>query len=94
MARINSGRNDQLDETFRVNTFLAEIEPENYNQKQTGQISPPITKAKAAAYGYFIKNGLNPDIDKGFYEVFEGELIKKIDDLNEKTEHVRFAVFT
>ncbi len=30
LQRINSGRNEQLDETFRVNTFLAEVVPEDY----------------------------------------------------------------
>ncbi len=71
-----------------MNTFLADVEPEDYSQSRSGQISPALTSAKAAAYGYFIKNGLNPDIAKGFYQVFEGELIDKIDELNEKTEYV------
>ena len=94
MKRINSGRNEQLDETFRVNTFLSEVVPEDYTQSRTGQISPSLTSAKAAAYGYFIKNGLNPDIAEGFYQVFEEALIDKIDELNEKTEHVQFEIFT
>ena len=94
LTRINSGRNNQIDETFRLNTFLAEVVPENYSQDRSGVISPFVTSAKAAAFGYFIKNGRNEDINEGFYQVFEQDLIDKVNEFKETAEHVNISLFT
>jgi len=94
LTKINSGRNNQIDETFRLNTFLAEVEPENYTQERTGQVSPFVTSAKAAAFGYFIKNGRNEDISEGFYRVFEEDLIVAVDEFKETAEHINISLFT
>ena len=94
LTRINSGRNNQIDETFRLNTFLAEVNPENYSQDRSGAVSPFVTSAKAAAFGYFIKNGRNQDINEGFYRVFEQDLIDAVDKFQETAEYVNFSLFT
>jgi len=94
LTRINSGRNNQIDETFRLNTFLAEVNPENYSQDRSGAVSPFVTSAKAAAFGYFIKNGRNEDINEGFYRVFEQDLIDAVDKFQETAEYVNFSLFT
>ena len=74
--------------------MLGDTVPATIQQNRFGVVNPKLEKAKAVSYSYFIKNGRNPDIEEEFYEVFEDNLIKAIDELNEKTEYVRFELFT
>lgn len=96
LRRVNSGRNSALGaETFFLKTFLAATDPEEFDQSfQTGAVTPQVTKAKAASYGYFIKNGRNPDVDESMYAVMEEKIFDELSALNDENEHVRFELFT
>lgn len=96
LRRVNTGRNNELgDDVIFLNIFLADVEPSDYVQNRgTGQVSPPVTKAKAASYGYSIRNGRNEDIDDSMYAVMEKEFASVLFDYNDETEHVRFELLT
>ena len=79
---------------LRINTFLAEVKPEDYKQGYDGTVSPPIVSAKAASYGYLIKNARNPDTAESFYVVWEENLIEEFYKFADKTKHVRFELLT
>lgn len=37
-----------------------------------------MTSAKAASYGYFIKNSRNPDVDESMYEIMEEAIMDEL----------------
>ena len=53
-----------------------------------------MTKAEAASYGYFIKNGRNPDIDKTMYQLMESDMADALFAYNDETEYVRFEMYS
>ena len=86
LARLNSGRNDKIGDIYSLKTFLAEVDPPNYTQNFiTGQVTPTVSGAKAATYGYFIKNGRNEDIDESMYALMEEKMMDAVLEYNSKT---------